>query len=203
VAWILALGVPAATSAALALGGIFAAIPVYHAACLVALAVDRRRVRARMTWPPGTSRWLWLSIGLVLGGLGLSLLLPRPGDVGTILRDRLFGGSEGRFWLFAAYSMAVHCWAEELFWRGVVDPRSSAANAVGFYVQHAAPIALFLGSPLQGVALALPAGAAGLFWSFASRRAGTLGPALASHAAADLAILAIAWTLAFSGGTGL
>ena len=193
-AWILALGVPAATSAALALGGLFAALPVYHGACLVALAVDRRRVRARLTRP--SARWVWLSMALVLGGLGLSLLLPRPGDVGSILRDRVFGGSEGRFWLFAAYSMAVHCWAEELFWRGVVDPRSAPANAVGFYLQHAAPMAVFLGSP-WGVLLAVPAGAAGLFWSIVSRRSGSLWPALASHAAADLAILAIARTLAF------
>src|SRR5687768_15080924 len=112
-----------------------------------------------MTW---SWRWTGMSIALVTAGLGVSLLLPRPGDVGTILRDRLFGGSEGRFWCFAAYSMAVHCWAEELFWRGVVDPRSAAANAVGFYLQHAIPIAVFLDSPLQGAVLSIPAGAAGL-----------------------------------------
>jgi len=194
VIWILAIGVPVATSVALKIGGIFAAVAVYHATCLVALAVDRRRVRERLTRP--SARWVWLSLALVLGGLGLSLLLPRPGDVGSILRDQLFGGSEGRFWLFAAYSMAVHCWAEELFWRGVVDPRSAAANAVGFYLQHAAPMALFLESP-WGVLLAVPAGASGLFWSFVSRRAGTLWPAVASHAAADLAILGIVWMLAF------
>jgi membrane protease YdiL (CAAX protease family) len=192
VIWILALGVPAATSAALAAGGLFAALPVYHGACLAALAVDRRRVRARLTRP--SAGWMWLSLALVLGGLGLSLLLPRPGDVGTLLRERVF---QGWFWGFAAYSMAVHCWAEELFWRGVVDPRSAAANAVGFYLQHAAPIAIFLGSPVQGALLAVPAGAAGLYWSFASRRSGSLWPALASHAAADLAILAIARSLAF------
>ena len=195
--WILAVGVPAATSAALAVGGIFAAVPVYHAACLAALALRRPRLG---TWSP---RWFLLSTALVLGGLGLALLLPRPGDVGSILRDRLFGGSEGRFWLFAAYSMAVHCWAEELFWRGVVDPRSAAANAVGFYLQHAVPIAVFLGSPLQGAVLSIPAGAAGLYWSWVSRRSGSLWPAVASHAAADLAILGIVWKLAFSKAAGL
>ncbi|HEX7900269.1 MAG TPA: CPBP family intramembrane glutamic endopeptidase [Planctomycetota bacterium] len=194
-AWILALGVPAATSVALAAGGIVAAIPAYHAACLVALAVDRRRVGARLTRP--ATRWTLVSIALLLGGLALALQLPRPGDIGTILRDRLFGGSESRFWFFAVYSMAVHCWAEELFWRGVVDSRSATANGIGFYLQHAIPIAIFLGSPLQGAVLSIPAGAAGLYWSWVSRRSRSLWPALASHAAADLAILGIVWMLAF------
>ncbi len=195
-AWILALGTPAATSAALALGGLLAAIPVYHAICLAALALDRRR------WRPGMSgasaRWIGISVVLVLAGLGMSLLLPRPAGAGDILRDRVFGGSEARFWLFAAYSMLVHCPAEELFWRGVVDSRSAAANAAGFYLQHALPIALFLGSPLQGLVLSLPAGAAGLYWSWVSRRQSSLWPALASHAAADLGILAIARSMAFA-----
>lgn len=190
-AWILALVVPAATSAALALGGLFVAVPVYHAICLTALALRRPRLG------PFSGRWIAISTALVLGGLGLALLLPRPGDVGSILRDRVFGGSEARFWLFAAYSMLVHCWAEELFWRGVVDPRSAAANALGFYVQHAIPIGIFLGSAGLGALLSLPAGAAGLFWSWVSRRQGSLWPALASHAAADLAILAIVRSLAF------
>ena len=194
--WILVLGVPAATTAALALGGPLAAVPAYHAICLAALAVDRGW-RGRLRRPPGWGRWTLVSSGLILGGLALSLLLPRPADVGMLLRERLFGGSEARFWIFAAYSMLVHCPAEELFWRGVVDPRSAAANGVGFYLQHAAPMALFLGSPLQGALLALPAGAAGIFWSAVARRSGTLGPSLLSHAAADLAILAMVRSLAF------
>jgi membrane protease YdiL (CAAX protease family) len=181
-AWILALGVPAATSAALALGGVVGAVLTYHAICIVALAVRRPKLG------PFSARWTGISVALVLGGLALSLLLPRPADAGAILRDRVFAG---RFWLFAAYSMAVHCWVEELFWRGVVDPRSAAANAAGFYLQHAVPIALFLGSPGLGALLAVPAGAAGVYWSWVSRRSGSLWPALASHAAADLAILAI------------
>ena len=186
--WILALGAPAATSVALALGGLVPAVLVYHAICVTALVVRRPRMG------PAAGRWMAISTALVLGGLGAALLLPRPADVGTLLRDRVFAG---RFWLFAAYSMAVHCWAEELFWRGVVDPRSAAANAVGFYLQHAIPIAVFLESPWWGAALSIPAGAAGLYWSWVSRRSGSLWPALASHAAADLAILAIVRSLAF------
>lgn len=195
-AWILALGVPAATSAALALAGPLAAVPAYHAICLAALAVDRRW-RERLRRPPGWGRWTALSTGLILAGLALALLLPRPADVGPLLRGKLFGGSDARFWAFAVYSIVVHCPAEELFWRGVVDPRSAAANAVGFYLLHAAPMAVFLGSAGAGALLALPAGAAGLYWSFAARRSGSLWPPLLSHAAADLAILAAVRVLAF------
>ncbi len=195
-AWILALGVPAATSVALKLGGPVVAVLAYHAICFVALVVDRGWC-GKLRRPPACARWTALSCALILGGLALSLFLPRPEEVGVLLRKRVFGDSETRFWIFAVYSMLVHCPAEELFWRGVVDPRSAAANAVGFYLQHAAPLVLFLGSPLQGLVLALPAGAAGLWWSWASRRSGTLVPALVSHAAADLAILGIARVLAF------
>lgn len=190
-AWIWALGAPAATAVALAVGGLFVAVPVYHAICLAALALRRPRLGA------ASGRWIAISTALVLGGLGLALLLPRPGDAGTILRERVFGGSGTRFWIFAAYSMLVHCWAEELFWRGVVDPGSAAANAAGFYLQHAIPIGIFLGSPGLGALLSIPAGAAGLYWSWVSRRTGSLWPALASHAAADLMILAIVRSLAF------
>ena len=187
---------PAATSAALALGGPVVAVLAYHAICIAALVVDRGW-RGKLRRPPACARWTSLSCALILGGLALSLLLPRPGDVGALLRERVFGNSESRFWVFAVYSMLIHCPAEELFWRGVVDPKSAGAGAVGFYLQHAAPLALFLGSPGQGLLLAIPAGAAGLGWSWLSRRSGTLVPALVSHAAADLAILGIARVLAF------
>lgn len=188
-AWILAFGVPAATSVALALGGPVAAVLSYHAVCISALVVDRGW-RGKLRRPAGWARWTWISCGLILGGLGLSLLLPRPGDVGALLRERVFGNGAG-FWGFAVYSMLVHCPVEELFWRGVVDPRSAWANAAGFYLLHAVPLALFLGSTLQGALLALPAGAAGIYWSWLARRSGTLWPPLLSHAAADLAILGI------------
>ena len=195
-AWILALGLPAATAVALAVGGPVVAVLGYHAICIAALLADRGW-RKRLRRPPPCVRWTALSCALILGGLALSLFLPRPEEVGSLLRKKVFGDSESRFWVFAVYSMLIHCPAEELFWRGVVDPRSAAANGVGFYLQHAAPLALFLGSPLQGLLLAVPAGAAGLWWSWASRRSGTLVPALVSHAAADLAILGIARVLAF------
>lgn len=186
--WLLALGVPVATCVALKLGGLVVAIPVYHAICLTALALRRPRLER------ASGLWIASSTILVLGGLGISLFLPRPAGAGAILRDQVFGG---HFWLFAIYSMLIHCPAEELFWRGVVDPRSAWANGVGFYLQHALQMALFLESPLLGPLLSIPAGAAGLYWSWVTRRSGSLWPALVSHAAADLAILAIAWTLAF------
>lgn len=192
--WGLALGVPAATSIALVLGGLFVAIPLYHAVCLAALFLDRSW-RSRIRRPsPG---WTWISVALILGGLSAALLLPRPEQAEEILRERVFGGSLSRFWIFAAYSMLVRCPVEELFWRGVIDPRSATANGLGFYLQHALPLSIFLGSPV-GALLSIPAGLAGAYWSFVTRREGSLLPALMSHAAADAMILGIVVTIAFS-----
>ena len=192
--WILVSALPAATALVLHFFDVLAAVGFYHAVCLAGLLLGWR---GNLRRPPGTWRWTSISCALILGGLAVGWFLPRPGDVGALLREKLFAGSETRFWIFAAYSMVVHCPLEELFWRGVVDPRSRAANAAGFYLMHAVPLAVFLGSPWQGAMLALPAGAAGIWWSWLARRSGTLWPSLLSHAAADAAILGMARVLAF------
>lgn len=99
----------------------------------------------------------------------------------------------GAFAGMAAYTMLVHAPLEELFWRGVftdVDvPRGALlANALTFYAVHVIALTNAVGA-WDWIA-ALPTAVAGLGWAWVTLRTRSIWPALASHGAADAAILA-------------
>ena len=134
----------------------------------------------------------------MVAGLLAPLLIYNPRPLGGEVRAALFPGPDAAsmFWVFVAYTFIVHVPFEELYWRGVVldafrdrHPRLAIpANALFFYLLHAAPMALILGA--QGWLLAIPTGAAAAAWCWIRGRTGSVWPLLASHAAVCAAILA-------------
>ena len=143
---------------------------------------------------------------LFLAGLWAPALVWDPRTIRASAMAALFPWKDVdlAFVLFASYTMVLHCPLEEIFWRGIVlDPEGPAGLEIGmngilFYAVHAAALVTTLGR--LGWLLALPAGVAGAGWSWVTRRTRTLWPALASHAAVDLAILWGIWFFFVRGG---
>lgn len=135
---------------------------------------------------------------MMTAGVLAPLLVYDPTPLAGTVRGVFFAWTDPAtaFRCFAAYTFVVHVPFEELYWRAVVldafrdaHPRLALpANAGGFYLLHAAPMALVLGA--TGWLLAVPAGVAAAVWCWIRGRTGSVWPLLVSHAAVCAAILA-------------
>ena len=123
------------------------------------------------------------------------LLFWDPTDAVRPVREALFPFENPKvaFAIFAAYSLLIHAWLEEAFWRGVVLAKfgrgtvAVVANGGFFYLMHGLPLQLMLGP--SGWLLALPTGAAGAAWAWVTIRSDSLWPAIVSHVAVAAALL--------------
>jgi membrane protease YdiL (CAAX protease family) len=179
---------------------VHAGILAYHAVCLAAIIRHRKSIRPLLVWDRRIAVWTFWTTVVIVGGL----LLPRLFWDPSSLRERAQAallpreGREAFFAGFAAYTLLAHFWLEEIFWRGAFTdvPRvglrtAVLGNAAGFYLVHAVALTWALGA--VGVLLALPTAAAGAVWGCVTHRTKSIWPALASHFAADVAILAGMW----------
>jgi membrane protease YdiL (CAAX protease family) len=189
------------------LGGVFVAsgwvhpaILAYHAVAIAGIVRHRKRLRPLLAWDGRILRWTLGTTAVIVAGL----LLPRLFFDPVAVRERAVAvlfpvADRGRLFAgFAVYTLLVHAWVEEVFWRGVFTdveaarlPTVVVGNAVGFYLVHAVALAYALGG--MGWLLALPTAGAGAVWGFVTGRTRSLWPAIASHYAADLVILGGMW----------
>jgi membrane protease YdiL (CAAX protease family) len=96
------------------------------------------------------------------------------------------------WWVFAAYYVTVHPVLEEVFWRGYLPGvrRSPVASDVAFAGYHVPVLCLFIKLPWVLVSF----GAlwfASWSWRQLTARYSGLGVAIASHAVADLSVIAV------------
>jgi membrane protease YdiL (CAAX protease family) len=197
--WAWAAAAPAVVGGLLLLTGrIHPAIAGYHLLCAAAVIHARNRVRPLFRWDGTVARWTAGVTLLVVVFLAAAPWVVNPGRFKEDFLRTVVPGDSPRltFALFAAYTMLVHVPLEEVFWRGVATTParlgvSLAGNALFFGLVHAVPLGLILGP--VGLALSLPASAAGALWAAATIRSGSLWPALVAHAAADALLLAGMW----------
>jgi membrane protease YdiL (CAAX protease family) len=170
------------------LGALWVVALAYHALCFAA-ALARGE-------PPGfrtpSRPWTVLSI---LSAVALAVGLWAAGrwalGRGWVAVHMLASIHSVEPWpLLAWYSLAVNPLAEELYWRGVLLPRTGVpAGALFFALMHLAGLAAFLPLP-HAVLLTVPTFAAGWAWGWMRRASGSLWPCIVTHLGADAGILA-------------
>lgn len=154
-----------------------------------------RRLGFRISDGRRVVAWISGMTAFLAAGMGFGIFLAHFGDVEAeqaILRRGLadMGVREPSFYLvLAAYNLSFNALVEETFWRGfflqwldeVVSPAVSAAwNATLFTLLHLpAIVMLFPASQMTLAHVALMIG--GAIWVFATRRSGSLWPAIVSH----------------------
>jgi membrane protease YdiL (CAAX protease family) len=137
---------------------------------------------------PTISAVLGASAGVILIGMwsifGLDRSLP------GYMRDS--GLSGGAWTLFMAYFVIVNPWVEEFFWRGFLrNPgRGPVLNDFLFSGYHLIVFATLLNPLLLAVSFVVLA-VTSCFWRQANRMNGSLLPSIASHVAADLAVVIV------------
>ncbi len=96
------------------------------------------------------------------------------------------------WWAFAAYYVTVHPVLEEIYWRGYLRGahRSPVAVDIAFAGYHVLVLCIFVKLPWVLVSFGVLLFAAWSWRQLAARYSG-LGVAIASHAAADLSIVAV------------
>jgi membrane protease YdiL (CAAX protease family) len=162
----------------------------YHALCLVAVLAARPRL-AWGRWP----RWGW-GVLIPMAILAPSmLLLPKvPGFSLDHLRE-LVARWPGGLRTHALYVLLVNVPLEEALWRAAVEQAhpdwTPTRHGLAFGLHHLVGAGLALGWAAALPALLLPA-AAGAFWAWCTRRQGGLGLPIATHALADLGLMALA-----------
>jgi membrane protease YdiL (CAAX protease family) len=173
----------------------WAAILLYHAGMVILLRFGRQEGLL------GSVRQGWSApaaavVGIVCAACGLLLALLW----GTISREHMnlgetltgFHLSGLSWWVFAAYYVTVHPVLEEIYWRGYLPGahRSPVAVDVAFAGYHVMVLCLFIKLPWVLVSFGVLWFAAWSWRQLAARYSG-LGVAIASHAAADLSIVAV------------
>jgi membrane protease YdiL (CAAX protease family) len=136
-------------------------------------------------------------IGIVFAASGLLLALLW----GTISREHMnlretltsFHLSGLSWWVFAVYYVTVHPVLEEICWRGYLPRahRSPVVVDVAFAGYHVLVLCIFIKLPWVLVSFGVLLFAAWSWRQLVARYSG-LGVAIASHAAADLSVIAVA-----------
>jgi membrane protease YdiL (CAAX protease family) len=175
---------------------VWPAMVAYHAWCLgVALvfaAPSDRHLPAAAHHP-----FRFIAVITIVAALAAELVARGHPDVRPWLPARLadVAGRAMPWTLFAAYSLAVHTYAEERFWReALLRQMSVPQSAAAFGLMHAAAVWVLLG-PLAAILAGTAAAAAGLVWGVAARRYEAIWPCVLTHAAADAAILRVLWAV--------
>jgi len=178
----------------------WAAILLYHAGMLALLRFGGRTGFRGQGGLLRAVRQGWSAPVAVVAGLvcaaGSFLLAPLWGtisrehvDLAEALTSLHLSGFS--WWMFAAYYVTVHPVLEEIFWRGHLPGvhRSAVASDVAFAGYHVLVLCLFIELPWVLASF----GALWLAsWSWRRLTARYSGPgvAIASHAAADLGVIA-------------
>jgi len=173
----------------------WAAILLYHVGMVTFILLGGRKdlLRAvRQGWSVPAA--VITGIVFATGGLLLGLLW------GTISRDHVdlaetltsLHLSGLYWWVFMAYYVTVHPVLEEIFWRGYFPraPRSPLVFDVAFAGYHVLVLCIFIKWPWVLVSFGVLLLASWSWRQFVVRYSG-LGVAIASHAAADLSVIAV------------
>jgi hypothetical protein len=171
-------------------------ILLYHAGMVTLLRFGGQEgplKAARQGWSAPAA----VVVGIVFATVGLLLALLW----GTISREHMNLGEtltsfrlSGLSWrVFAVYYVTVHPVLEEIYWRGYLPGahRSPAVVDVAFAGYHVLVLCIFVKLPWVLVSFGVLLFAAWSWRQLAARYCG-LGVAIASHAAADLSIVAVA-----------
>lgn len=172
----------------------WATILLYHVGMVTLLRLSGQEglLRAvRQGWSaPATA-----VIGIVFATVGLLLALLW----GTISREHVnlreiltsFHLSGLQWWAFAAYYVTVHPVLEEIFWRGYLPRahRSPMVFDVAFAGYHVLVLCIFIKLPWVLISFGVLLFASWSWRQLVARYSG-LGVAIASHAAADLSVIA-------------
>lgn len=162
----------------------------YHAICLAAVLLARPKLPLGR-WPRGGGI---LVVALALAAAALFWMPKVPGFPQEHLR-RLVAHWPGGLASHAIYVLIVNVPLEEAFWRALQEEAhpgwSPLRHGLAFGLHHAIGAGLALGWPAAWPAFLLPA-AAGALWTAMRRRFRGLALPLATHALADLGLMALA-----------
>ncbi len=217
--WLLAAAAPLLVSGGLiGLRSVTAVVVGYHL-CLCLLVPALLARREGLSWrdhaqrlglvPGGDRSGRRIELGLAFGGaLALAaplsyLLAPGLYPTGDRLREALldWGADPGRPALLFGWLLLLNGPAEELFWRGYLQPRlwRGPRSGVALIVLFASYHVLTVGRLASGAAAAaaMLAGVllAACFWTWSRRRWESIWPALLSHTGASAGWLAVGWHL--------
>ena len=98
--------------------------------------------------------------------------------------------------VFAIYSLVVHTYAEERFWREALLGAGTGVlfGAAAFGLMHAAAGWVLL-DPVAAIAGGVGAEFGGVVWGVAARRYQAIWPCVLTHVVLVAAILLVLWTL--------
>jgi len=173
----------------------WAAILLYHVGMVTLLRLGGQEGLLRAV-RQGWSAPAAVVIGIVFasGGLLLALLW------GTISREHVdlaetltsLHLSGLYWWVFVAYYVTVHPVLEEIFWRGYFPKvhRSPVVPDIAFAGYHVLVLCIFIKLPWVLVSFGVLLFASWSWRQLVARYSG-LGVAIASHAAADLSVIAV------------
>ena len=177
----------------------WAAILLYHAGMLILLRLGGqggflRAVRRGWSVPAAVVAGIVCATGSFLLAPLWGTLSREHVDLTGALTDLHLSGLS--WWLFAAYYVTVHPVLEEIFWRGYPSRahRSAMASAVvsdvAFAGYHVLVLCLFIKLPWVLVSFGV-LWFASWSWRRLTARYSGLGVAIASHAAADMSVVAV------------
>ena len=175
---------------------VWPAVLAYHAWCLgigIAFAAPSDRHRPALTRHP----YRFIAVATILAALGAEVMARGYVDVRPWLPANWVEVTRRAMpWtVFAVYSLVVHAYAEERFWREALLRQATVLHsAAGFGLMHVAAVWVLLG---PGAAMIAGVGAtvAGLVWGVAARRYQAIWPCVFTHVAVDAAILRVLWAL--------
>ena len=172
----------------------WAAILLYHAGMLVLLRLGGqggllRAVRQGWSAPAAVVTGIVCASGSFLLALLWGTISREQVDLAETLTSLHLSGLS--WWVFAAYYVTVHPVLEEIFWRGYLTRahRSPVVSDVAFAGYHVLVLCLFIRLPWVLVSFGV-LWFASWGWRQLTARYSGLGVAIASHAAADLSVIA-------------
>jgi len=173
----------------------WAAILLYHAGMLALLRLGGqggllRAVRQGWSAPAAVVTGIVCASGSFLLALLWGTISREQVDLAETLTSLHLSGLS--WWVFAAYYITVHPVLEEIFWRGYLTRahRSPVVSDVAFAGYHVLVLCLFIRLPWVLVSFGV-LWFASWGWRRLTARYSGLGVAIASHAAADLSVIAV------------
>ena len=178
----------------------WAALGLYHAGMLIALATQRhgRFVQGKSQLK---SHWLPVVTAVfAMGGVLLYALWPLLGRDGSMLADRLamFGVTRKTWPYLAVYFCFANSTIEELFWRGHLgsDTRLITSNDIYFAGYHSFVMIAFA-NPLWALPVFIACTFGGWLWRRLRLLSGGLVLPILTHIAADASIVVAVHLRAF------
>ena len=173
----------------------WATILLYHVGmvALLRLGWQKNLLRAvRQGWsaPAVVVTGIVFATGGLLLGLLWGTISREHVDLAETLKSLHLSGLS--WWVFVAYYVTVHPILEEIFWRGYLpgDHRFPVVLDVAFAGYHVLVLCIFIKLPWVMVSFGVLLFASWSWRQLVARYSG-LGVAIASHAAADLSVIAV------------